>query len=68
MTKRSLSDALAGESQAHMKYLAFAEQVHVTNYLRSLGAAIEGETFEVEEMYPAYDAIEVRQVLKEVLA
>ncbi|HDM75287.1 MAG TPA: rubrerythrin family protein [Deltaproteobacteria bacterium] len=88
MTEESLSTAFAGESQAHMRYLifaqkaeeegypniarlfraiAFAEQVHATNHFKALGnlgasgenlnAAIEGETFEVEEMYPAYDAI-----------
>ncbi len=47
--------------------IAFAEQVHATNYARNLGMikgteenlgeGIQGETFEVEEMYPAYDAI-----------
>ncbi len=45
---------------------AFAERVHASNHLRALAgvedtasnltAAIEGETFEVEEMYPAYKA------------
>jgi rubrerythrin len=85
MTRENLSAAFAGESQAHMKYLAFAakaekegrpniarlftaiayaEQVHATNHLKelggigdtvsNLGAAIEGETFEVDEMYAAY--------------
>ncbi len=88
MTKANLEAAFAGESQAHMKYLifadealkegfsqvarlfraiAFAEQVHATNHLRALGAvgqseanlqvAIDGETFEVDEMYPAYKAV-----------
>ncbi len=88
MTKANLEAAFAGESQAHMKYLifadvaekegkpkiaklfraiAYAEQVHATNHFRELGnigktpenlqSAIEGETFEVEEMYPAYDAV-----------
>ena len=88
MTQANLEAAFAGESQAHMRYLAFAqkaeeegypnvarlfraisyaEQVHATNHFQALGelgtsapnlaAAIEGETFEVEEMYPAYDAI-----------
>ncbi len=47
--------------------IAFAEQVHAANHLRTLGAvgetqanlqaAIDGETFEVEEMYPAYKAV-----------
>jgi rubrerythrin len=85
MTEENLKNAYAGESQAHMKYLAFAdkaekenlsnvarlfranafaEQVHATNHLKTLGGigrteenlqtAVEGETFEVEEMYPAY--------------
>ena len=80
--------AYAGESQAHMKYLifadvaekegfpniaklfraiAFAELVHARNYFKALGnvkdtvenlqIAIDGETFEVEEMYPAYKAV-----------
>ncbi len=88
MTEENLKAAFAGESQAHMRYLAFAEvaekegkvntarlfraiayaeQVHATNHLRELGGitdtpdnlqeAISGETFEVEEMYPAYDAV-----------
>lgn len=85
MTKANLSAAFAGESQAHMKYLAFAdiaeregfanvarlfraasfaEQMHATAHLRALSgtgptvknleAALGGETFEVDEMYPAY--------------
>jgi len=85
MTENNLKDAFAGESQAHMKYTAFADKAekenlpniartfranafaevkHATNHLRNLGgigsttdnvkAAIEGETFEVEEMYPVY--------------
>jgi len=84
-TEENLKNAFAGESQAHMKYLAFAdkaekenfsnvarlfransfaEQIHAINHLRTLYGikktpenlqeAIEGETFEVEEMYPAY--------------
>jgi len=85
MTEENLKAAFAGESQAHMKYLAFAaraeregfknvarlfkaisyaEQIHATSHLRvlkgigktsaNLEAAIGGETFEVDEMYPAY--------------
>jgi rubrerythrin len=92
MTKENLKAAFAGESQAHMKYLAFsaraekeskpniarlfkaisyAERVHALNHLRELGgigdtvanleAAIEGETFEVEEMYTAYLAVAEEQ-------
>jgi len=85
MTKANLEAAFAGESQAHMKYLifadqaekdgfpnvarifranAFAEQVHATGHfkvLKKLGdtstnlqVGIDGENFEVDEMYPAY--------------
>ena len=92
MTEENLKNAFAGESQAHMKYMAFAdkaekenllnvarlfkansfaEQVHATNHLRTLSGigntsenikeAIEGETFEVEEMYPAYVCVAQEQ-------
>ncbi len=85
MTADNLAAALAGESQAHVKYLAFAAQadregkpniarlfraiahaelVHAINHLKelgrvgdtvaNLGAAIDGENFEVDEMYAAY--------------
>lgn len=47
--------------------IAYAERVHATNHFKALGdlkcgvenleAAIAGEDFEVEEMYPAYDAV-----------
>jgi len=88
MTEKSLNEAFAGESMAHMRYLAFsdiaeregyrniarlfqaiayAEYVHAINHARelkmlgstveNLKMAIEGEKYEVEEMYPAYDAI-----------
>ena len=88
MTQANVEAAFAGESQAHMKYLAFsaraekdgfanvarlfkavayAEQVHATNHLKvlgnlgkttdNLGAAIGGETYEVDEMYPAFTAV-----------
>ncbi len=88
MTKANLEAAFVGESQAHMRYLAFAaaaekegrpniarlfraiayaEQVHAINHLRELAGindtkvnlqgAIDGENFEVAEMYPAYDAV-----------
>jgi len=88
MTEKSLNEAFAGESMAHMKYLifsevaeregysnvarlfkaiAYAEFVHAKNHAKNLTmiketadnlqSAIDGETFEVEEMYPAYDAI-----------
>ncbi len=86
MTEQNLKAAFAGESQAHMKYLAFAdkaekegkpnvarlftaiayaERVHATNHLKvlsgiktteeNLQSAQDGEHFEVEEMYPAYN-------------
>lgn len=88
MTKENLEAAFAGESQAHMKYLifadqaekdgfpniarlfranAYAEQVHATSHFKvlkklsttenNLGVGVEGETFEIEEMYPAYVAV-----------
>ncbi len=88
MTERALKEAFAGESQAHVRYLIFAEEaekrrfeniarlfraiafseyIHAKNHLKALGgiketvdnlqAAINGETFEVEEMYPAYSAV-----------
>ena len=47
--------------------ISFAEQVHAANHLKTLGDvgetvdnindAIDGENFEVEEMYPAYDVV-----------
>lgn len=88
MTEENLRSAFAGESQAHMRYLiyankaeqenkpniakffraiAHAEEIHATNHFRTLGemksseenigVAVQGETFEVEEMYPAYQAV-----------
>ena len=88
MTESNLLAAFAGESQAHLRYLifaqvaekegkpnvarlfraiAFAEQIHATNHFKELKGigtsvdnlqeAINGETFEVNEMYPAYHAI-----------
>jgi rubrerythrin len=88
MTEKSLGEAFAGESMAHMKYIIFsevaesegypniaklfkaisyAEQVHATNHARNLAyigkteenlqTGIDGENFEVDEMYPAYEAI-----------
>lgn len=57
------------------KAISFAEQVHATNHYRNLGnindtvknldMAIGGETFEVEEMYPSYDAVAKLQEEKE---
>jgi rubrerythrin len=85
MTKKALSDAFAGESMAHMKYIiysdiakkegysnvarlfeaiAYAERVHAGNHAKLLGylgktannlqAGVDGESFEIEEMYPVY--------------
>ncbi len=49
------------------KAISFAEQVHATNHLRALGelgdssknlqTGIDGETYEVDEMYPAFRTI-----------
>jgi rubrerythrin len=88
MTEENIKNAYAGESQAHLKYLAFAdaaeqeklanvarlfqaasfsEQAHAFNHLRTLGGirktgenlqtAMDGENFEVTEMYPAYKLV-----------
>jgi rubrerythrin len=88
MTEKNLNDAFAGESQAHMRYLifaekaeeegfpnvarlfraiAYAEQVHAANHYNVLGmirstaenlqVAIDGETYEVNEMYPTYNTV-----------
>jgi len=98
MTQANLEASFAGESQAHMKYMAFAdkaekegwpnvaklfqavayaERVHATNHLKVLGgvgksadnlqAAIDGETYEVEEMYPAFAAVAELQEEKRAL-
>lgn len=84
-TQENLEAGFAGEGQAHMRYLIFAqkaekegypdlarlfeavalaEQVHATNHLKvldgvntsaqNLQEALDGETFEVKQMYPAY--------------
>lgn len=47
--------------------IAFAERIHATSHYRELGSinssaenlqvAIDGETYEVDEMYPAYRAV-----------
>ncbi|MBI2865133.1 MAG: rubrerythrin family protein [Chloroflexi bacterium] len=56
--------------------IAYAERVHATNHLEALGgvggtldnlqAAFDGETFEVEEMYPAF--FEVAKLQEEKVA
>lgn len=92
MTEDNVKAAFAGESQAHVKYAAFAEkakqenlpniarlfaaasyaeQVHAGAHLRvlkgigstvdNLDAAVGGENFEVEEMYPAFIAVAEEQ-------
>jgi rubrerythrin len=86
MARKFLEDAYSGESQAHMRYLifadvaekegfaniarlfkaiAYAEYVHAKNHYNALGnvgstadnlrVAIDGETYEVEEMYPVFN-------------
>jgi rubrerythrin len=98
MTDANLRAAFAGESQAHMRYLifadraeregkpnvarlfraiSFAEQIHATKHYRTLGeikdtsqnlqAAINGETYEVEEMYPAFKAVAELQEEKQAV-
>ncbi|MBC7262905.1 MAG: rubrerythrin family protein [Chloroflexi bacterium] len=88
MTEHYLREAFAGESQAHMRYLifadkaereglpnvarmfraiAYAEQVHATNHYRALGgiqtttdnlqAGVDGEIYEINEMYPVFNKI-----------
>jgi len=57
--------------------VSFAEQVHATGHFKVLGdlggtvenlqAAINGENFEVEEMYPAYDAVAKLQGEKDAI-
>jgi rubrerythrin len=57
--------------------VSFAEQVHATGHFKVLGnlgdtvenlqAAVEGENFEVEEMYPAYDAVAKLQGEKDAI-
>lgn len=106
MTSANLRSAFGGESQAHMRYLIYAdkakeegfknvsrlftaiadaERVHATRHFsvladvggafavtsmagfglkgtsENLSVAIEGENFEVNEMYPAYRAIAKEQ-------
>jgi rubrerythrin len=65
------SDQAQKEGHANVarlfKAIAFAEQVHATNHLKTLDGidttvgnlqtAINGETYEVEEMYPAFRAV-----------
>jgi rubrerythrin len=86
-TRKDLTDAFAGESQANRKYLAFAKKAEAEGYYQAarlfraaaesetihahrhldfiggvgdttanLGAAVEGETYEYTEMYPAFMA------------
>jgi rubrerythrin len=65
------SDQAQKEGHANVsrlfKAISCAEQVHATNHLKTLGGiaatagnlqtAINGETYEVEEMYPAFKAV-----------
>lgn len=88
MTDKNLHEAFAGESQAHMRYMIYAdkaqhegkpeiarmfqaiaaaERVHATNHWRALGMiqttgenvqnGIDGEHYEINEMYPAFKTI-----------
>lgn len=92
ITTSNLEAAFAGESQAHIKYLifadkaekegfsniarlfraiAYAEQVHATAHFKvmkkvgktveNLQAALDGENFEISEMYPAFLAVAEQQ-------
>ena len=68
MKYKAFPEAAQKETLANIARLfranSFAEQIHATNHLRTLSgikktaenlqAAIDGETFEVTEMYPAY--------------
>jgi len=96
MSQTNTGAAFSGESQAHVKYLAFAaqaetegfpevarlfravsfaEQVHAIRHLKvlgglektetNLGAAIDGETYEIQEMYPAFIAVSELQEEKQ---
>lgn len=57
--------------------ISFAELVHASNHFKTLGEvgntvqnlekAIAGETFEVEEMYPAYNAVAELQGEKDAI-
>lgn len=98
MTEEFLTNAFAGESMAHMKYLvfaeiaekegfpniarlfraiAYAEFVHAKNHLNALGKindtahnlemAYQGESFEIDEMYPAYKAVAELQDEKQAI-
>jgi rubrerythrin len=56
---------------------SYAEQVHASNHLKALegvqgtaenlGAALGGETFEIDQMYPAYMAVAEKQGEKKAL-
>jgi rubrerythrin len=92
ITENTVKEALAGESQAHLRYKFYAqiakkenlpnitrlfeaaslsEQIHAVNHLKvlegekdtaaNLETAFGGESFEIEEMYPAYAAVAKEQ-------
>ena len=98
MTQADLEAAFAGESQAHVRYMiyadqadkeglpeaarlfraiSYAERVHATAHLRALGKvgktaenlaeALGGETYEVDEMYPAFISVAETQEEKVAL-
>ena len=94
-TEENLKEAFSGESQASMRYMAFAEKadseglpgaarlfraaaraeaVHALNHLRAMNGikgtrenievAVDGESFEFKEMYPAMvkDAVNDKEI------
>ncbi len=65
-SEKAKRDGLANLSRL-FRAIAFAEEVHATNHYRELGMirgapenleeCIQGETYEVEEMYPSYKLV-----------
>jgi rubrerythrin len=65
-SEKAERDGLANLSRL-FRAIAFAEEVHATNHFRELGMirgaaenlqeCIDGETYEAEEMYPAYNRV-----------
>lgn len=65
------ADAAEAEGKPNLarlfRSIAFAEKVHATNHFRELGmirgssnnlqAGIDGETYEIQDMYPAFRAV-----------
>lgn len=71
MKYAAYADVAAREGKPHIaklfRAISYAERVHATNHLKALEGlgdtaanlrdAADGENFEVEEMYPAYDVV-----------